>query len=309
MLKNKDLFYDVIIVGAGPAGISAAIYLTRAGLTVAIIEAEAPGGKMIKTQAIENYPGFTKIDGPDLALKFYNHLLKTPTKYIQAKVLNITKKEDLFFVETKDKKYESSFVIVATGMSEIKPDLESFHRLNNKGISYCAICDGALYKDQEVAVIGGGNSAVEESFFLTTIASKVHLILRRDQFRADKISVERLLTHKNVEVHYNFLPHQALGQDQVSGLVIKNTKSGDLKTLKNIKAIFPYIGYQPATSFLKNLNVLAANDFVKVDSKLMTSIDNLYAVGDVVNKNFHQIITASSDGATAAREIIVKVTN
>lgn len=299
---NKNL-YDIIIIGAGPSGLTAALYFGRAKLKVAIIEKSAPGGKVITTSTVENYPGVLKTTGADLALTMLEQIKEFNIPFYYDEVIEITK-EDCFIVKTTREELYAQKVLVGTGTVNKTLDVPGEQRLMNRGISFCAICDGKLYQEKEVLVVGGGNSAFEESLYLAKLCQKVTLIHRTDNYRASSLLIDKVKETKNI----NLLPYttvQSFNGD-------KKLESITLKTLDEVYTInadgaFIYIGYLPATSFLRNLNVLDEQGFVEVDSEYQTKIEGLYAMGDCINHPVKQIATAVGDAAAAANIIIKKL--
>ncbi|WP_027119842.1 NAD(P)/FAD-dependent oxidoreductase [[Mycoplasma] testudinis] len=299
---NEDLF-DLVIVGAGPGGITAAIYAARANIKVRVVEGSAPGGKMLKTGFVENYPGVSKTTGPDLGIAMFNQLndLKVPVTY--SAVTKIEKNQEYFLTYLQNgQTLISKTVIVATGTNERPMGLANEQNYLNKGISYCAICDGSLYKDKPVAIIGGGNGAVEEGMYLAGIASKVYVVHRRDEFRADVFAVNQLKKMKNVEMCLSYVPHELQGSNHVEALVIRSVKDNSLRTLQ-VNCVFPYIGAIPATGFLSGLDVLSPEGFIVTNQDAATKVPGLYGVGDCVVKKYRQISTAVSDGTIAALNV------
>lgn len=298
-----DKKYDVIIIGAGPAGLTAAVYAGRAGLSVAMIEAEAPGGKMIKTDLICNYPGISEITGVDLSMKMFEHANEYGTEYLYGLVDEIIDEGDLKLVKTQDgNEYRGYSVIVATGTKERTLGFPEDEMLLGKGLSYCAVCDGAFYKDKDVIVIGGGNSALEEAVFLTQYVNKVKLVIRRDVFRGDKIAQEQVFKNPKIEIIKKHLPvAYMIEDDRIAGIEFEQV---DTKERVQIEAdgVFPYIGAIPETGFLKNLDgVLNDGGYIIANERLETSVPGVFAAGDVVEKELRQIVTAAGDGAIAAQ--------
>ena len=299
-----DVQYDLIIVGAGPAGMTAAIYGSRAGLKVAMLEKEAPGGKMIKTDLICNYPGYDEINGADLSMKMFTHTSGLGADYLYGNITGIEFEGDVRVVKTDDgSSYRSLAVIVATGSVERTLGFPEDDLLLGKGLSYCAVCDGAFFKQKEVLVIGGGNSALEEALYLTQFASNVKLVIRRDVFRGDLINQEQVLKHPKIEVIRNHVPDHYLVSDdnRLEGVAFYNKVEDKIVEIK-ADGLFPYIGQDPATDFLGGLDILNEEKYIKVNDKMETGISGLYAAGDVVVKDLRQIVTAASDGSIAAQE-------
>ena len=292
-----DEVKDVLIVGAGPAGLSAAIYLIRSGYEVTIFEKGFPGGKVNLTAEVENYPGIEKISGPDLAFKIYEHAQNLGAKIISKEVKKIIKDKDVFKVFTENDTYMFKAVIIATGTIENKLEVENSMKFENHGISYCAVCDGRFYKDKEVAVIGGGNAALEEALYLEKICSKVHLIHRRNEFRADQIVVD-LVKKSSIDIIYDTIVTKVEGDNLVTGVDLLNVKTQSTSTLK-VSGIFPYIGARPNTQFLDS-HLLDEKGYLLVNERMETKLVGLYGCGDVIKKDLRQVVTATSDGAIAA---------
>ncbi len=296
--------YDVLIIGAGPSGLTAAIYSLRANLKTIIIECENPGGKLTKTYMIENYPGFEEIGGYDLANDFVNHVKKFNGEIINETVINVVDKGNYKEVVLSDNStIESKTVIVASGTKERLLDIEHSNEYIGKGISYCAVCDGFFYRKKDVVVIGGGNSALEEALYLSSIVNKVTIVIRRDEFRADASVVEKVINNPKIEIIKNYLPYKLIiEEDKIKGLIVKNTKDNSLKEI-NCAGIFPYIGATPQTSFLDKA-LLDEKGYLIVDKNMKTKIDGIYGAGDVTNKELRQVVTATNDGAIAANSCI-----
>ncbi|URM53003.1 NAD(P)/FAD-dependent oxidoreductase [Mycoplasma sp. SG1] len=312
--------YDCVIVGAGPAGLTAALYGKRGNLDLAIIEKDSPGGKIVRTGKIENYPGFVEIDGPDLAWKFYEQVLKlnipllTGTVY---KIKNISTLHKVVYYKNdlEKKEIHTKTIIIATGLNEKKIGIPGEDEFYGHGVSYCAVCDAVFFKNEPVAVIGGGNTALEEAMYLTKYNPKIYLIHRRDQYRAAKILVTRLNHHQDViEEKLSFIPlaiNGNLNNMKINSILVKNIKTNE-EELLNVSAVFPFIGLEPNSSFLKNSNIDLdlKNNFIQVNQKMETNHVGIYAVGDIINnKTLHQIVNAASDGAIAAQEVIKYLDN
>lgn len=294
------LHFDCIIIGSGISGMTAAIYLKRANKNVLILEKGAPGGQINMTSKIENYPGFDSIDGPTLSMSVFKKVTDLKIEYKYGNVLDI-KKEDDYRVITDREEFLTKKIIIATGRKPRELGLENEKQLIGKGISWCAICDGNLYKDQDVAVVGGGNSALEEALYLSNMCKKVYLIHRRDEFRADPLLQDKIKQRKNIELVLN---------SNVKKLNIEDNKLESINTeTKNIKVkcLFIYIGFVPDTSFTNNLNLNKDHDYIIVDDSNKTNVEGIYACGDVIKKHLYQLTTAIGEGANAANSVIKEV--
>ncbi len=296
------LDYEVIVVGSGPAGITSAIYLKRANINVCIMEKSAPGGQLNKSSTIENYPGFEKITGPELAYNFYEQILKLDIPFINEEVIKIEDKTSYKIVETNKKTYTCKGIILALGRKPRSFDNKNVSLLEGKGVSYCSLCDGSLFKNQDVSIIGGGNSALEESLYLSDICKSVTIINRRDVLRGDKILVNKILNKKNINILYNSEVVEFNKKDDFLESLTINT-NGKLNKL-DVKACFIFIGYVPATDFLSNLDILDEKGYIKTDKNLKTDIPFIYACGDTINKQVYQIVTATGEGAVSAISFI-----
>lgn len=297
---------DLIIIGAGPSGVSAAIYAKRANLDFIIFEKFAVGGQVINAFEIENYPGFTKIFGSDLAINFMNNLTALNVEIKYEEVVSLEKNEDIFILKTSlDNVYYAKNVILALGSNPRKLNLPNEDQFTGRGISYCAMCDGNFYKDKEILVYGGGNSAISEALFLTNIVKKL-TIVSRSNLRADKSLVEELSSKQNVDILENKLVDSLIiDNNEIKGVKLKDKFNNEITSL-NIEGIFVYIGAIPSTSFLTNLGILNKEGYIEVNNHFETKINNLYAIGDVINKDLRQIVTATNDGAFAIHYLLEK---
>jgi len=292
--------YDVIIIGAGVAGISAAIYAKRSNMNVLIIEKDAPGGQVNKTSVVENYPGFTSIEGPELAYKLFEQLRELNVEYKALEVKKIVNNEEYKTIITNNGEYNTKAVIIATGRNPKKLRKENEDKLYGKGISFCSICDGNLYKDKKIAIIGGGNSAAEEGLYLSNIVSHLTIINRSNKLRADESMVHELKKRENIEILYNTEVEKFnVADNKLSSLTLKNNEDRSESNL-DVSGVFVFIGYEPASEFLKDLDVLDNNNYVIVNNRMETKIPGIYACGDVIKKDLYQIITSESEGAIAA---------
>ena len=284
-----------IVIGAGPGGMSAAIYLKRAGIDVILIEKMVPGGEMLKTNKIENYLGFDSIDGGELALRMSSQVKALGIEIIRDDITDISY-DNTFIVTGLKNKYQADYVIIATGRVPRKLGLDMEEELLNRGISYCATCDGAFYKGKEVAIVGGGDSALTEALYLSDICLKVYVLVRKD-LKASDILQNIVKNKDNIVILKNVSVSQFISSDSLTGVLLNDGRKLD------VNGLFIAIGGTPDISFLKNLNVDTINGYIKTDNKMRTNIKGLYAVGDVRYKDFYQIITAASDGAIAALSI------
>lgn len=297
-----DKQYDVIIIGAGPAGMTAAVYASRAGLKTAMLEKAAPGGKMIKTYEIQNWPGIKEINGADLAYQMFEHSTHFGAEYLYGDVEKIIEGPIKQVVCADGQIYTAAAVIIATGTRERLLNIPNEKELTGKGVSYCAVCDGSFFRNQPVTVIGGGNSALEESLYLTQFASEVHIVIRRDVFRAEPIIQQAIEQNPKIDIIRSHVPVEILEQEgKVGGIVLKNVHDGKLTTL-NTKAVFPYIGADPCTEFAQDLGILDDHGYIFVNNNMETACPGIYGVGDVTAKTLRQVVTAANDGAIAAQQ-------
>lgn len=294
--------YDLIIVGAGPGGMTAAIYGSRAGLTTLILEMGAPGGKLIKTNEISNWPGIQKINGADLASEMFAHATSFGAEYAYGEVVDVQNDGDMKRVICSDgSAYTCRALIVASGTVERMLHIPGEAENIGRGVSYCAVCDGAFFKEKAVCVIGGGNSALEEALYLTQFVSKVYIVIRRDVFRAEVHIQEQVEQNPKIKIIKKHIPVQILDDSmKVSGIVIQDVDSKEKQTL-SVSGVFPYVGADPITSFLKRYDVCDAHGYLLVDQNNETKEKGIYGAGDVVAKPLRQVVTAASDGANAAQ--------
>ena len=292
--------YDLIIIGGGPAGLTAGLYNARARLDVLLLEQFAPGGQVLTTDWVENYPGFPDgISGFELVDKMKAQAEKFGLPIRNEEVVKLDLSNEKKTVVTNKGSIETKAIILASGAKWRKLGIEGEGLLTGKGVSYCATCDGPFYKDQEVAVIGGGDTAVEEAIFLTRFASRIHLVHRRDMLRAIKLLQERAMAEKKIEFVWDTIPAKILGQNGVEGIELKNVKTGEI-TRKEVQGIFIFIGQTPNTDLIKDMAKLDENGFIITDDNMETSVPGLFAAGDVRSKHFRQIATAVGEGAAAS---------
>jgi thioredoxin reductase (NADPH) len=292
--------HDIIIIGGGPAGMACAMYAARAGLDTLIIERKACGGNIILTDKIENYPGFGQgITGFDLATNFIEQALGFGAKLDYSEVINIDN-ANIKTVFTKKMKYQAKALVIATGMQFKKLGIKGEDEFNGKGVSYCAVCDGPFFKGKTVAVIGGGDSAVEEAVYLSNLASQVILLHRRDELRANKFLQEKLFERKNITVKYDTVPTEILGRSCVYGLKIINTKTQE-NTELSCDGVFVFIGHNPNSAPFNFLKI-DEEGYIITDEN-MQAAPGIFACGDIRQKSLRQVVTAVSDGAIAAMAV------
>ncbi|XMB67988.1 FAD-dependent oxidoreductase [Mycoplasmatota bacterium zrk1] len=291
--------YDVIVIGAGPAGMNAAIYANRAGLNVLMLEKGAPGGQMVNTSEVENYIGFGKLSGADLALKMFNHTQELGVEYRYGEVTEIVDGE-IKIVKTTDNEYEGKAIIIATGTVPRSLGAENEEKFAGNGISWCAICDGPLYKDKDVLVIGGGNSAIEEAIYLSGLAKSVKVLARRE-LRANATYIDKTKKYDNIEIVKNTSVESFIGDGKISGARIINNITKEKSEIK-FDGAFIFVGFNPKTNSFKNLGILDDSGYIKTNEFMETRVKGIYAAGDVIVKNLRQIATATNDGAIAAMQ-------
>lgn len=299
--------YDIIIIGAGPAGMSAAIYAKRAKKNVLVIEALTYGGQIVNTLDIENYPAEAHISGYDFSTKLFNQAKELGAEFIFEKVFEITAKDDYKEVRTNNNKYQAKAIIIATGAKNRKLGLDKEDDYIGKGISYCATCDGNFYKKKEVAVVGGGNTAIEDALYLSNIASKVHLIHRRDEFRASEKEVELVKNNPNIEIHYNSVITEFIGDNHIEKIKLLINEE-EVKEL-NVSGVFIAVGQTPSNEIFRGLIDMDDNGYIIAGEDCHTNIEGIYVAGDNRQKELRQLVTATSDGAIAATEAVKYLNN
>ena len=290
--------YDVIIIGMGIGGITAGIYAKRAGLNVLMFEKSAPGGMLQKIDKIQNYPGFSEISGPDLALNLFNQVKEVGVPFKFEEVIDVEITEEYKKVITKNGTYDAKNVIVATGRTPKYLGLDNEKDYLGRGLSTCASCDGNLYKGEDVAVVGSGNSALQESLYLANIVNKVYILHRGVNFKGDDALVERARNTQNIEIVDGVNIKKI---NEVDGKIESVTLDNE-KTI-NVKGVFIYIGYKPDTDMFKKLDITNINGDIIVGENFETEIDGLYAIGDCAKKGVYQLVTAASDGCIAVSDI------
>ena len=301
--KKVKKSYDVIIIGAGPAGYTAGIYCSRARHDTLIISGLLPGGQLMNTTDVENYPGFDEgIMGPDLMLTMRKQAERMNTTIIDDVVVNVDFRAKPFKVLTGSEEYEAKAVIVCTGATPRKIGIEGEQTFSGKGVSYCATCDGAFFRNQDIAVVGGGDTCMEEATFLTKFASKVHIIHRRDTFRASKIMQDRALNNENIEVHWNSVIEDIKGDQKVQQIILKDTKTGENKTLE-MGGVFVAIGHEPNTELFKNQLEMDENGYIIQKQNTETSVKGVFTAGDVHDHRYRQAVTAAGFGCMSAIDV------
>lgn len=301
--------YDTIIIGSGPAGMTAALYAARSNLKVAVLEQGAPGGQMNNTSDIENYPGYELISGPDLSMKMYEPLEKFGVENLYGIVTAVEDHGDFKKVLTDDNSYETRTVIIATGAKHRPLEVEGEETYNSRGVSYCAVCDGAFFRGQDLLVVGGGDSAVEEALFLTRFANKVTIVHRRDELRAQKVLQERAFANDKVEFIWDSVVKEIKGNDvKVTSVDIENVKTGQVSNHK-FGGVFIYVGLDPVSSMVEGLPITDEAGWIPTDDHMNTQVSGIFAIGDVRQKDLRQITTAVGDGAVAAQEAYQYIVN
>lgn len=295
--------FDCVILGGGPAGLSAALYLKRANLDCAIVDKSALGGTPTNYCEIENYLGFGKISGFELCEKFEGHVDNFDVqKFPYEEIESVDLISPIKKIKTMENEFLARTVIIATGAKPKKLNIKGESENIGRGVSYCAVCDGAFYKDKTVCVIGGGNSALEEALYLTKFAKKVYIIHRRDKFRADEIVQKRVYENDKIELLLNYVPVEIIADNKVEKIKLQNIKTMKTKEYK-VDGVFPYIGLEPNVELFSGQIEEDKNGFIITDGSMKTTIEGVYAIGDVRNTPLRQVITAVSDGAIAGVEI------
>ncbi len=300
--KTKIKF-DVIIIGAGPSGYTAGIYCSRAGYDTLILSGLLPGGQLVNTTEVENYPGFENgIMGPDLMIDMRKQSQRMGTAIIDDVVVDVDFRREPFKVLTASEEFECRAVIIATGANPRKLGIEGEEAFAGKGVSYCATCDGPFFKNQEIVVSGGGDSAIEEATFLTKFATKVHLVHRRDKLRASKVMQERALNNEKIKFIFDTTVTKIKGDQKMRQVVLKNLKTDEESTL-NAEALFVAIGHVPNTQLFKDQIDLDAEGYIVLKNKTHTNMKGIFAAGDVHDRSYRQAVTAAAFGCMAAIDV------
>ena len=292
--------YDVVIIGGGPAGLTAGIYAGRAQLKTVIVEKGLPGGQIAQTDEVENYPGFREgISGPELASRMVRQAEKFGARIVMDEVLGLEKAEGGYLVRGYERNYRARAVIVATGANPRRLGVPGEDKFYGRGVSTCATCDGFFYRDKEVVVVGGGDAAVEEGIFLTKFARKVTLVHRRDELRANKVAQKRAFQNPKMHFLFSHVVTEILGEDQVTGVRLKNLKTGE-EYVYPTDGVFVFIGHEPNTAFLKGVVELRPDGYIAVRDEVFTSEPGIFAAGDVADPIYRQLTTSVGAGTRAA---------
>lgn len=295
-----DIMYDLLILGAGPSGLTAGIYAARGGLKTAIIEKTSFGGQLALTSEIENYPGFENISGFELAYKMQQQAEKLGVEFIYEEITDLDIVGDVKRITTLGNKYEAKAVIIAMGASPRLLGLDKEKALLGAGVSYCATCDGAFFRGKDVAVVGGGNTAVEDAIYLSKFCNKVYIVHRRNEFRATKAEINKMTAKQNVELVLSSVVSDIFGESRVEGIEVT---TGENKRRIDVSGVFVAIGRIPNTTQINGVE-LTSDGYIVVDNGQRTNVKGVYAVGDIVAKSLRQVVTACADGAVAAESVI-----
>lgn len=304
---SEDRMYDVIIIGAGPAGMTAAVYASRANLDTLMIERGVPGGQMVDTEEVENYPGFEHILGGDLSNNMFEHAKKFGAEYAYGDIKNVEDHGDYKTIIAGKKEYKTRSVIITTGAQFKKLGIPGEAELTGRGVSYCAVCDGAFFKERELVVIGGGDSAVEEGIYLTRFAKKVTIVHRRDKLRAQKIIQQRAFDNEKIDFIWNTEAKKVNGPDgKVSSITLYNNQTEE-EYDHPIDGAFIYIGMVPLSEPFQSLNITDDEGYIPTNENMETKVKGVFAAGDIRDKKLRQIVTATGDGSIAAESAIAYV--
>ncbi len=300
---KKKTKFDVIIIGAGPAGYTAGIYCSRAGYNTLILSGILPGGQLVNTTEVENYPGFENgVMGPDLMIDMRKQSQRMGTTIIDDVVVDVDLRRTPYKVLTSSEEYEGRAVIIATGANPKKMQVSGEEEFSGKGVSYCATCDGPFFRNLELIVVGGGDSAIEEATFLTKFATRVHVVHRRDELRASKVMQERALNNEKIQFHWDSEVTQIKGNEKMQQAVLKNLKTNEEKTI-DVGGLFVAIGHKPNTELFKNQIDLDEEGYIILKNKTHTNMKGVFAAGDVHDRNYKQAITAAGFGCMAAIDV------
>lgn len=302
------MMYDTMIIGAGPAGMTATLYAARSNLKVALLERGIYGGQMNNTAEIENYPGYARISGPELAEKMFEPLENLGVEHLFGQVEKIEDHGNYKKIITEDGAFETKTVILASGANHRHLGVPGEEEYNSRGVSYCAVCDGAFFRGEDLLVVGGGDSAVEEAIFLTRFAKSVTIVHRRDQLRAQKLLQERAFANEKISFIWDSVVKEIKGDDRrVTSVAFENVKTGQISE-SDFGGVFVYVGLDPVSDFVKDLGICDEAGWIVTDQHMKTAIDGIYAIGDVRQKDLRQITTAVGDGAVAGQEVYKYIT-
>ncbi|UAL46964.1 thioredoxin-disulfide reductase [Sutcliffiella horikoshii] len=298
---TEEKIYDVIIIGAGPAGMTSAVYTSRANLSTLMIERGMPGGQMANTEEVENYPGFDHILGPELSTKMFEHAKKFGAEYAYGDVKEVIDGKEYKTVNAGSKSYKGRTVIISSGAEYKKIGVPGEKELGGRGVSYCAVCDGAFFKNKELVVVGGGDSAVEEGVYLTRFASKVTIVHRRDELRAQKILQQRAFDNDKIDFIWSNTVKEINEKDgKVGSVTLVSTKDGEEQEFKT-DGVFIYVGMLPLTKPFLNLGITNDMGYIETNERMETKVPGIFAAGDIREKTLRQIVTATGDGSIAAQ--------
>lgn len=298
---SEEKIYDVIIIGAGPAGMTAAVYTSRANLSTLMLERGVPGGQMANTEEVENYPGFDHILGPELSTKMFDHAKKFGAEYAYGDVKEVIDGKEYKTIKAGSKEYKARSIIISAGAEYKKIGVPGEQELGGRGVSYCAVCDGAFFKNKELLVVGGGDSAVEEGVYLTRFASKVTIVHRRDELRAQKILQDRAFANEKIDFIWNHTVKQINDKDgKVGSVTLVSTKDGE-EMESPADGIFIYIGMVPLTKPFESLGITNSSGYIETNELMETKVPGIFAAGDIREKTLRQIVTATGDGSIAAQ--------
>jgi thioredoxin reductase (NADPH) len=298
---SEEKIYDVIIIGAGPAGMTAAVYTSRANLSTLMLERGVPGGQMANTEEVENYPGFDHILGPELSTKMFDHAKKFGAEYAYGDVKEVIDGKEYKTIKAGNKEYKTRAIIISAGAEYKKIGVPGEQELGGRGVSYCAVCDGAFFKGKELVVVGGGDSAVEEGVYLTRFASKVTIVHRRDELRAQKILQDRAFANDKIDFIWNHTVKQINDKEgKVGSVTLVSTQDGAEMEFP-ADGVFIYIGMVPLTKPFENLGITNSNGYIETNERMETKVPGIFAAGDIREKTLRQIVTATGDGSIAAQ--------
>lgn len=302
-MVSEEKIYDVIIIGAGPAGMTAAVYTSRANLSTLMIERGIPGGQMANTEDVENYPGFESILGPELSNKMFEHAKKFGAEYAYGDIKEIVDGKEYKTVKAGSKEFKARSIVISAGAEYKKIGVPGEKELGGRGVSYCAVCDGAFFKNKELVVVGGGDSAVEEGVYLTRFASKVTIVHRRDKLRAQSILQARAFDNEKIDFKWNKTVKEIHEENgKVGRLTLVDTVTGEEEEFK-ADGVFIYIGMLPLSKPFENLGITNEEGYIETNDQMETKVPGIFAAGDIREKSLRQIVTATGDGSIAAQSV------